>query len=171
MAGPGRSGDTGSGSFSRRRVWYATRLMPASTAHVLEFIRLMWSVDHELHQISKRMASQLGLTAPQRLALRFIGRHPRVTPGELAALLHLHPGTVTGIVRHLEAQRLVARERSEEDVRRMHLTLTAEGRRVNRRHTGTVEAAVRRALGGLSGPEFARASRVLAQLATELAAE
>lgn len=131
----------------------------------------MWSVDHELHRISKRMAAQIGLTAPQRLALRFIGRHPRVTLGELAELLHLHPGTVTGIVRHLEARGLVARARSEEDVRRMHLTLTAEGNRVNRRHTGTVEAAVRRALADLSPAAFTRASDVLQRLATELAAE
>jgi MarR family transcriptional regulator, organic hydroperoxide resistance regulator len=144
---------------------------PASADPVLEFLRLMWSVDHELHRISKRMATQIGLTAPQRLALRFIGRHPRVTLGDLAELLHLHPGTVTGIVRHLEARGLVERERSSEDVRRVHLTLTAGGRRVDRRHTGTVEAAVRRALGGLNATEFARAAKVLQRLATELAAE
>ena len=55
---------------------------------VLEFIRLMWAVDHELQRVSKRMVSQIGLTAPQRLALRFIGLQPQLTLGELAAVLH-----------------------------------------------------------------------------------
>ena len=138
---------------------------------VLEFIRLMWSVDHELHRISKRMVSQMGLTAPQRLALRFIGRSPGVTFGVLAELLHLHPGTVTGIVQRLEEIGLVARERSTEDVRRMHLTLTTQGRAVDRRRKGTVEAAVRRALGGLRPAQIKEASQVMQRLAAELAAE
>ena len=46
---------------------------------VLEFIRRMWAVDHELQRVSKRMVSRIGLTAPQRLAVRFIGRHSGVT--------------------------------------------------------------------------------------------
>jgi DNA-binding MarR family transcriptional regulator len=138
---------------------------------VLEFIRLMWSVDHELHRISKRMAAQLGLTAPQRLALRFIGRHPRVTLGELAELLHLHPGTVTGIVRHLEELGLITRERSSEDVRRMHLTVTAAGRALDRKRRGTVEAAVRRAVAELDPAQLDETARVMERLATALAAE
>jgi DNA-binding MarR family transcriptional regulator len=138
---------------------------------VLEFIRLMWSVDHELHRISKRMVSQMGLTAPQRLALRFIGRQPGITLGMLAELLHLHPGTVTGIVQRLEEIGLVTRERSTEDVRRIHLTLTTEGRALDRRRKGTVEAAVRRTLGDLRPAQIKEASRVMQRLAAELAAE
>jgi|SRR5687767_9662278 DNA-binding MarR family transcriptional regulator len=138
---------------------------------VLEFIRLMWSVDHELQSISKRMVHHIGLTAPQRLAVRFIGRHPRVTAGRLAELLHLHPGTVTGIVRRLELDGLVTRERSREDVRKVHLMLTRPGQIVNRRRRGTVEAAVRRAVADLSRDQLAQASRVMKRLAEELASE
>jgi len=138
---------------------------------VLEFIRLMWSVDHELQRVSKRMVGRMGLTAPQRLAVRFIGRQPEVTLGELAALLHLHPGTVTGIVRHLDEAGLVTRRRSTEDTRRVHLKLTAKGQVINRRRRGTVEAAVRRAVAALSATQFASASAALALLARELGAE
>jgi len=74
---------------------------------VLEFIRRMWAVDHELQRVSKRMVSRIGLTAPQRLAVRFIGLHEGLTLGGLAELLHLHAGTVTGIVRRLESLGLV----------------------------------------------------------------
>ena len=55
--------------------------------HVLEFIRLMWSVDHELQRVSRRMVGRIGLTAPQRLAVRFIGRNDGLTLGTLAGLL------------------------------------------------------------------------------------
>jgi MarR family transcriptional regulator, organic hydroperoxide resistance regulator len=138
---------------------------------VLEFIRLMWSVDHELQTVSKRMVSRIGLTAPQRLAVRFIGRNPDMTLGALAGLLHLHPGTVTGIVRRLEQAGLVVRTRSTEDTRRSHLRLTPHGRLVNRRQKGTVEAAVRRVTAELTPAQLAKAAAVLRRLAEELGAE
>jgi DNA-binding MarR family transcriptional regulator len=138
---------------------------------VLEFIRLMWAVDHELQSISKRMVQRIGLTAPQRLAVRFIGRHEGLTQGELAGLLHLHPGTVTGIVSRLEQAGLIERARSSEDTRRVHLTLTAAGRKVNLRRRGTVEGAVRRVAGGVTAADLRTAAMVLARLAAELSGE
>jgi DNA-binding MarR family transcriptional regulator len=142
-----------------------------ATDPVLDFIRLMWSVDHELQRVSKRMVGRIGLTAPQRLAVRFVGRHPGVTLGELAALLHQHPGTVTGIVRLLQRRRLVTRTRSTDDSRRIHLTLTAGGQALNRSRSGTVEAAVRRTLAATTGAERAAAARVLDRLAKDLEKE
>jgi len=138
---------------------------------VLEFLGLMWAVDHELHRVSKAMIGRLGLTAPQRLAVRLVGLHPGLTPGQLAEFLHLDPGTVSGIVKRLESAGLVARERSGGDTRRMHLTLTAEGQTLNRRRKGTVEAAVRKTLDGMSSADRAAASRLLQRLAAHLAEE
>ena len=138
---------------------------------VLEFLRLMWAVDHELHRVSKRMIGRLGLTAPQRLALRFVGRQPGLTPGALAELLHLDRGTITGIVQRLESAGLVGRTRSAGDTRRVHLTLTSQGQTLNRRRKGTVEAAVRRTLDGMPAADLDAASRVLRRLAANLAVE
>lgn len=131
----------------------------------------MWAVDHELQRVSKRMVGRIGLTAPQRLAVRFIGRHSGVTLGRLAELLHLHAGTVTGIVRRLEELGLVVQTRSDEDTRRRHLTLTAKGRQVDRRRKGTVEAAVRRMASAISAKDLATAASVMDTLAKNLAAE
>lgn len=131
----------------------------------------MWAVDHELQRVSKRMVGRMGLTAPQRLALRFIGLHPALTLGALAELLHLHPGTVTGIVRRLEEGGWATRTRSSEDVRRMHLTLTPAGRRLDRRRSGTVEAAVRRTLAAVAPNQRDAAARVMKRLAENLADE
>ena len=138
---------------------------------VLEFIRRMWAVDHELQRVSKRMVSRIGLTAPQRLAVRFIGLHQGLTLGGLAELLHLHAGTVTGIVQRLELLGLVTQTRSAEDSRRRHLTLTAKGQRVNRQRKGTVEAAVRRVADAITAAELATAAHVMDVLAENLAAE
>ena len=57
----------------------------------LEFMRLLWSLDHALQKRSKWMARRGGVTGPQRLALRLIGHMPHVSAGLLADMLKLHP--------------------------------------------------------------------------------
>src|SRR5262245_3568013 len=142
-----------------------------SGVSALDFIRLLWAVDHELHSVSKRMIGRVGLTAPQRLALRFIGRDPGLVLGALAALLHLDPGTVTGIVQRLESAGLVTRERGEGDTRRIHLDLTQKGRALNRRRRGTVEAAVRKTVAAIGPADADAVARVLHRLALDLERE
>lgn len=134
----------------------------------LRFMQLMWSVDHALHKVSKRMASVLGLTGPQRLAIRIIGRSPGMAAGQLADLMHLDPSTVTGILRRLERARLIRREPDPADARRARLHLTNKARTMDRRNAGTVEAAVRRTLASLPADEVDAAGRVLAALAQML---
>jgi MarR family transcriptional regulator, organic hydroperoxide resistance regulator len=135
---------------------------------VLQFMRLMWSVDHGLHKVSKRMAAAIGLTGPQRLAIRIIGRSPGMAAGELAALMHLDPSTVTGIIRRLEDGGVITRRPDPADARRTRLTLTSRGRDLDRRSAGTIEAAVRRALASVPPEQVAAASLVLTALAEQL---
>ena len=154
----------------------AQRLLPADGEQlvkqpndpVLQFMRMMWAVDHKLQSVSKRMTNRIGLTGPQRFAVRCIGRSPGLAAGELAALLHLDPGTVTGILKRLEDARMIAREQDASDGRRMRLTLTRAGRAVDRRSAGTVEKAIRRVLAVASPGDLAAASRVFRRLASEL---
>jgi DNA-binding MarR family transcriptional regulator len=143
-------------------------LADAERDPVLQFLRLMWEVDHELQRLSKRMLQRIGLTGPQRLVVRLIGQQPGVSPGEVARHLHLDPGTVTVVVRRLEADGLVDRDAHERDTRRSRLTLTAGGRAVNRRRGGTVESAVRRVLTRVGARDAAAARDVLAYLARAL---
>ena len=135
---------------------------------VLQFMRLMWSVDHGLHKVSKRMASDIGLTGPQRLAIRIIGRAPGMAAGELASLMHLDPSTVTGILRRLEQGRMISRKVDPADARRSRLTLTARGRDVDRRSAGTIEAAVRRTLASMRSHQVEAAAQLLTALAAQL---
>ena len=137
---------------------------------VLRFMRLIWAIDHELERVSKRMEARLGLTVPQRLSLLLIGRNPGILASELAAVLHLHRGTLSGVVRRLEAAGYVTRTVDAADARRAGLTLTPAGERMNRRRAGTFEDVVRRVLGATLASDRVAAEHVLARLAGELRA-
>jgi MarR family transcriptional regulator, organic hydroperoxide resistance regulator len=137
---------------------------------VLRFMRMIWAIDHELERVSKRMETRLGLTIPQRMSLLLIGRHPGILASELAVQLHLHRGTVSGLVRRLEAAGYVSRTVDPSDGRRAGLTLTVAGRAMNRRRTGTFEDAVRQLLAAVPTADLATAEHVLARLGSELRA-
>lgn len=113
---------------------------------VLDFMRALWALDHALQSASKRMETSLGVTAPQRLVVRIVGRFPGISAGEVSHILHLHPSTLTGILRRLEARGLVERRADPADGRRALLDLTRRGRELDGLRSGTAEAAVRRAL-------------------------
>jgi DNA-binding MarR family transcriptional regulator len=72
------------------------------------------------------------------------------------------------VVARLESAGLIVREGDASDARRIRLSLTLEGRTVNRRREGTFEAAVRRVLAASSGRDLAATGRVLTRLAAEL---
>jgi DNA-binding MarR family transcriptional regulator len=135
---------------------------------VLEFMQVLWRLAHGLERASKRLAAQTGVTAPQRFVLRLIGLYPGISATELAALLHVHPSTVTGVLRRLERHALIARRPAAADRRRAVLTLTAPGRRINRLRSGTAEAGVAIALRQLNDRERACTRRALDAIADAL---
>jgi len=135
----------------------------------VEFLRLLWAVDHRLQSASKRMAASLGVTGPQRLVIRIVGRIPGISPGDLAGILHVHPSTLTGVLTRLVSHGLLARRGDLRDRRRMILTLTGKGRAINRSTAGTVEAGVRRMLASMPDADLEASERVLRRLAEDLA--
>ena len=137
---------------------------------VLEFLRLLWAVDHRLQSVSKRMGRSLGVTGPQRLVLRFTGLFPGVTSSRLSDLLHLHPSTLTGVVQRLQNAGFLTRVPDPADGRRALLRLTPSGRRLTRRSGPTVETAMSRVLARHSSVELQAARSVLASVAQELRA-
>ena len=69
-----------------------------SLGDVLEFMRTLWALDHGLQLRSKRMERHLGITGPQRLVLRIVGRFPGISAGEVASIMEVHPSTLTGVL-------------------------------------------------------------------------
>ncbi len=135
---------------------------------VLEFMRLLWATDHALRSRSKRMRRELGLTGPQRLVVRLVGRFPGISARELALLLRIHPSTLTGILQRLAAKRLIRREADPADARRTQLTLTELGRRRNVPAPCSVEAGMRRALSRVPKGRLESARSVLLEIVGEL---
>lgn len=135
---------------------------------VLEFMRLLWAVDHGLQSTSKRMESTLGMTGPQRLVLRLVGRFPGITAGTLAQILHVHPSTLTGVLKRLEKRGMLERRSDPLDGRKALFALTEAGKALDVPATGTVEAAVQRALSRMSRARILSTQDVLTALAEEL---
>ena len=138
---------------------------------VLEFMQLLWAVAHGLERTSKRMTADLGVTGPQRLVLRVVGLFPRMSAGDLAAVLHVHPSTLTGVLKRLTDQGLLLRVADSLDRRRAILRLSSAGHRVNAVSLGTVEQAVAEALRGVGDRDRAATRRVLERLARQLTAD
>ncbi|RKI39911.1 MarR family transcriptional regulator, partial [Corallococcus sp. AB049A] len=135
---------------------------------VLEFMRLLWAVDHGLQSTSKRMESTLGLTGPQRLVIRLVGRFPGITAGTLANILHVHPSTLTGVLKRLEKRGLLERKSDPLDGRKALFALTDSGRALDIPSEGTVESAVQRVLARLPRDRIVFTQEVLKALAEEL---
>ena len=140
----------------------------APLGEALEFMRLVWAVDHGLQSLSKRMEATLGLTGPQRLVVRLVGRFPGISAGKLAQLMHVHPSTLTGVLKRLEKRGLLERKSDPLDARRALFQLTQAGRTLDVPASGTVEAAVTRVLGRMSRARILGAQEVLTALADEL---
>ena len=131
----------------------------------LDFLRLLWAVEHGLQRASKRMESTLGVTGPQRLVLRIVGRFPGLSAGELARIVLLHPSTITGILQRLVGRGLLVRERDPDDSRRVRLRLTPRAQTFTRVSQGTVERAVTRALDRTAARDVRAAQEVLSAVA------
>lgn len=134
----------------------------------LRFMQVLWALAHGLESMSKRMHAAVGVTGPQRLVLRLVGHYGRPSAGDLADALHVHPSSLTGILRRLEETGLLHRERDPNDGRRAILRLSARGKALDARRAGTVEASVRRTLSDISPAKSLAAREVLAALAEGL---
>ena len=82
----------------------------------------------DLH--SKHLVKTTGLTTAQLLLMQTVLRREAMTIGELANDIHLSQATVTTILDRLEARKLLVREGSKEDKRKVHIRLTDEGRQL-----------------------------------------
>jgi DNA-binding MarR family transcriptional regulator len=147
----------------------ASKYQPAG--ETLQFMQRMWELVHALDVASKRMAQTIGVTGPQRLVIRLVGQAPGQTASEIAAALGKHPSTLTGVLARLEDRGLLRRTADRADRRRALFTLTPAGKRIDRERKGTVEAAVRRALGRASAGDVAGMQTTLRLLVEELERE
>jgi len=84
----------------------------------------------------KPLLAPLGLTYPQYLVMLVLWEGDGITVSQLGDRLELDSGTLTPLLKRLEAAGLVQRLRDTADERRVLLRLSASGRALRKRATG-----------------------------------
>ncbi|MBI2772857.1 MAG: MarR family transcriptional regulator [Burkholderiales bacterium] len=96
----------------------------------------LYSASLAMTRLYKPLLEALGLTYPQYLALLVLWERDGLMVSELGERLFLDSGTLTPLLKRLETAGLIARIRDTADERRVHITLTAAGRKLKARAAG-----------------------------------
>ncbi|MGW7097904.1 MarR family winged helix-turn-helix transcriptional regulator [Streptomyces sp. NPDC054838] len=107
---------------------------PAAPLRDQDFLRLDGQICFALNAASRAFGGlyrvvlkDLGLTYPQYLVMLVLWEHGETPVKQLGQYLRLDSGTLSPLLKRLEAAGLVRRERSTEDERSVHAVLTDEG--------------------------------------------
>jgi MarR family transcriptional regulator, organic hydroperoxide resistance regulator len=87
----------------------------------------VYSTAHAFTRAYKPLLDALGLTYPQYLAMFALWENDNLSVKELGELLHLDSGTLTPLLKRLEAMGLVRRARDPADERSVRISLTPAG--------------------------------------------
>ena len=106
----------------------------------------VYAAGHAFTRFYKPRLDALGLTYPQYLVFLVLWEQDGLTVKALGEKLFLDSGTITPLVKRLEARGLLQRQRDDEDERQVRIFLTPEGRAL-RAKALAVPLAVGEALG------------------------
>lgn len=87
----------------------------------------VYSAAHAFNRVYKPLLDRLGLTYPQYLVMLVLWERDDVPVKDIGEKLFLDSGTLTPLLKRLEAAHLVKRTRSREDERQVLIALTPEG--------------------------------------------
>jgi DNA-binding MarR family transcriptional regulator len=94
--------------------------------------------------VYRPLLEPMGLTHPQYLVMLALWQHAPLSVKELSRLLQLDPGTLSPLLKRLEANGLVRRQRDSQDERALAVTLTAAGQALRAEAEKIPTAVVRR---------------------------
>jgi MarR family transcriptional regulator, organic hydroperoxide resistance regulator len=87
----------------------------------------VYSTGHAFNRVYKPLLERLGLTYPQYLVMLVLWERDGVPLKDIGERLFLDSGTLTPLLKRLEAAQLIKRTRSTEDERQVLIALTAQG--------------------------------------------
>ncbi|MCX8554394.1 MULTISPECIES: MarR family winged helix-turn-helix transcriptional regulator [Mycolicibacterium] len=90
----------------------------------------LYSASRAMTAAYRPILSELNLTYPQYLVLLVLWEEDRVTVGRLGERLQLDSGTLSPLLKRLEANGFIRRERSQQDERQVEVSLTPAGRKL-----------------------------------------
>ena len=113
--------------------------MPNKTDAMLELDNqlcfALYSTSLAMTKVYKPLLDALGLTYPQYLVMLVLWEQDGLMVSELGERLYLDSGTLTPLLKRMELSGLISRIRAVEDERRVHITLTAAGRKLKTKAT------------------------------------
>src|SRR3954447_11692195 len=114
--------------------------MPKSTSQSGDMLSLdnqfcfaLYSASLAMTKTYKPFLDKLGLTYPQYLVMLVLWQQDDVLVKSIGEQLFLDSGTLTPLLKRLEASSLVMRTRDETDERQVRITLTKEGRALKKK--------------------------------------
>ncbi|ABC20826.1 MarR family winged helix-turn-helix transcriptional regulator [Rhodospirillum rubrum] len=87
----------------------------------------LYAASNLMTRLYRPLLESLGLTYPQYLVMMVLWEVSRCRVGDLGARLHLDSGTLTPLLKRMEAAGLVNRRRDSADERRVEVSLTEHG--------------------------------------------
>jgi MarR family transcriptional regulator, organic hydroperoxide resistance regulator len=101
----------------------------------------IYSTAHAFNRVYKPLLDRLGLTYPQYLVMLVLWERDGVPVKDIGERLFLDSGTLTPLLKRLEAAHLLKRTRSAEDERQVLISLTSQGQTL-REKARTVPQAI-----------------------------
>lgn len=115
------------------------------------------------------LLDELELTYPQYLVMLVLWERDGERVSAIGERLHLDSGTLTPLLKRLEARGLVERRRSKSDERVVEVHLTADGKRLRKQASDVPREMFRRS--GLAAAELAKLRATLHELTGRLQAD
>lgn len=91
---------------------------------------LLYAASRLVIQEYQPYLEKLGITYPQYLVLMVLWETDRISVSEITHRLLLNTNTITPVLKRLEAQGTITRQRSQEDERKVIVTLTPKGKQM-----------------------------------------
>lgn len=98
-----------------------------------QFCFALYSASLAMTKTYKPFLDKLGLTYPQYLVMLVLWQQDDVLVKSIGERLFLDSGTLTPLLKRLEASALIERKRDESDERQVRITLTREGRTLKKK--------------------------------------
>ena len=128
----------------------------------------VYAAAHAFTATYKPLLEPLGLTYPQYLVMLVLWQEDGATVSGIGARLGLDSGTLTPLLKRLEAAGMVSRIRDAADERQVRITLTAAGRTLKQKAKGIPAELL--CASGMSLAEIAALRAKLESLAANLRA-
>ena len=126
----------------------------------------LYSTGLAMNKVYRKLLRKLDLTYPQYLVMLVLWERDGMTVSAIGERLYLDSGTLTPLLKRLEAQGLLSRTRDVDDERRVVIRLTDKGRALRRdaaRIPGCILAST-----GCDAEQVMQLARQIAQLRDRL---